>query len=132
MAITLTVGATVIELPVDLRWTDEFDWNAVKQNVDTTITGAIIVEVGTLQAGRPITLAPVDESSAWISRLKLSAVKAWGDTAGLAMNLTINGVSRNVIFRHHDGGAIAATPVVHYHDIGDADFYSATFKFTEI
>lgn len=131
--ITLTYGATVMELPTDLRWTDEFEWNAVKQNVENTITGAIIVESAAILKGMPITLAPVDESSAWISRINLRTLKTWSDIAGAQFVLVLDGVTRNVIFRHQDGGGVTASPIVHYSSgTSDGDFFSASFKFMEV
>ncbi len=130
--ITLTYLTTTLTLPIDLRWTDEFDWQAVKQNVDNTITGGIIVESAAILAGKPITLAPVDDSSAWISLETLRAVKAWADVPGRVMTLDFHGTEFDVVFRHQDNGGITALPVVFYRDAANTDFFSATFKFMEV
>jgi hypothetical protein len=61
----------------------------------------------------------------------LSTLRSWAAVAGRVMNLTIRGVSRSVVFRHHDGSAIEATPIVHYSDVQSADFYLVTLKFQE-
>ena len=46
-----------LELPGDMRWTDEFDWQALAQsNVQYSLGGAAIIQQGTMLAGRPITL----------------------------------------------------------------------------
>lgn len=132
MTITLTYLTTTITLSEDLRWTDEFDWQAVKQNVENTITGGIIVESAAILAGRPITLAPIDEGSAWTSLGDLRAVKAWADVAGRVMQLNIHGATYDVVFRHEEKGAITAAPVVFFSDAADTDYFLVTYKFTEV
>lgn len=52
MAITL--GALV--LPSGLVWSDEFAWTPVAQNIERTLTGALVIEEATKTAVRPITL----------------------------------------------------------------------------
>ncbi len=130
--ITLTVGSTTQTLPRDLRWTDELDWSGVKQNVDNTITGGIIVESAAILAGRPITLAPVGEDSAWITLETLRAVKAWANIPGQQMTLSFNGTEYNVMFRHQDNDGLTSNPIVFYSDPANTDFFTATFKFMEV
>ncbi len=130
--ITLTVDTLTVSLPSDLLWSDEHDWCAVEQTVERTITGALIVEAATRTGGRPITLAPEDDSSAWISLEDLTAVKAWADIPGQEMVLEIHGASFNVMFRHHDNGGLSAKPVVHFNDPNTDDFYLATVRLMEI
>ena len=45
-----------ITLPGDLYWSDEFTAWKVGQARKTSLTGALILHVGALQTGRPITL----------------------------------------------------------------------------
>ena len=130
--ITLTSAAQTITLPEDLFWSDEHEWQPVEQSVERTLTGALIVEATARTAGRPITLSPEDESSAWISLASLTALTAWAATPGKTMVLTFNGVARNVMFRHHDSGGITAKPLVHYNAPETADFYLATVRLMEI
>jgi hypothetical protein len=139
MPITLTVGATTVNLPEDLMWQDEFDWHPVVQSEVYSITGALIVSAGARQAGRPITLTPEEGinagrvSSAWIAREDLEQVQAWAATPGQQMVLVLRGVSYDVIFKHgQNGEGVKARPVVHYSDVVPEDVYLAEFRFMEI
>ena len=57
-----------ITLPGDLVWSDEFQSWKVGQARKTSLTGALILHVGTLQAGRPITLETSQEGDNWVAR----------------------------------------------------------------
>lgn len=130
MSITLAVGATVVDLPPDLFWADE-NWAPVEQTAQRTITGAIVLSAALRATGRPITLQPEDDSSAWLTQTALAQLRAWAAVAGQAMTLTLRGAARSVVWRHQDG-AIDAAPVAHFADVDAADFYRATLRFMEI
>lgn len=137
MAITLAADGSSVVLPEDLLWEDEFAWSPVAQTVERSVTGALIVQAAARTAGRPITLRPEDERSAWCSRLTLAQLMAWAAIPGKVMTLTLRGTSRSVIFRHAvdeggNGSATEAKPVVHYNDAQDGDFYLATLRFMEV
>lgn len=132
MTITVAVGATTVTLPPDLYWSDETEWNPVEQAVERTITGALIVSAATRTAGRPITLQPENENAAWIARSVIDQLKNWAAVPGQQMTLTVRSVGRTVIFRHHDGVAIDATPIIQYSDVQPEDWYVATLRFMEI
>jgi hypothetical protein len=44
----------------------------------------------------------------------------------------MRGVARTVMFRHQDGEAVNASPVVHYSDVVSGDYYRATLRFMEV
>jgi hypothetical protein len=115
-----------ITLPEDLIWTDEFDWTPVQQAKTYTLTGALILETGTKQAGRPIALVGGDEA-AWITRATLKTLQAKLTTTA-AMTLTLNdGRTFSVAFNHEDK-PIDARPVIDYSTPSDDDFYTLTLK----
>lgn len=130
MTITLSAGATTVALDADLLWADENSWHPVEQSVERGITGAQIISVATRIGGRPITLQPEDDGSAWMALPDVDQLKAWAAIAGQQMTLTLRGTARAVIFRHPD--AMEAVPVVHYRDVQDADWYRLTLRFLEI
>ena len=132
MAITLSDGVTTLDLHPDLYWVDEFEWQPVEQSAERTITGAVVLNTATRIAGRNITLAPVDDSSAWMSRTIVEALNAWANVAGKQLVLTIRGTSYDVVFRHQDSPALDIKPVVHYNDTNGSDWYYATIRFMEI
>jgi uncharacterized protein YbjT (DUF2867 family) len=131
MAITLSVGADVVELDPDLFWADENNWHPVEQSAQRTLTGALIVSIARRIAGRPITLQPEDDSSAWMASADIELLKGWAAEPGQEMQLLLRGVERTVIFRHQDT-ALEALPVVHYRDVDGNDWYRPTLRFMEI
>ena len=99
MPITLTLDSEVLELPEDLIWANEFQWSPVSQSTGRSITGALLVDVGTRIGGRQIMLRG-SEDSAWILRSGLATLEAWAALPGQQFTLTHNGVARTVIFDH--------------------------------
>lgn len=132
MSITLSDGTTTVNLNPDLYWSDEFTWHPVEQTVERTITGALIVSVATLQGGRPVTLEPEDDSSGWMTHSIVEQLRNWAAVPGKQLTLTLRGTSRSVIFRHHEGGAFDAEPVVHFSDVDSADYYRCTIRLMEV
>lgn len=133
MTITLTADATVLTLAEDLRWTDEAEWSPVEQSVERSITGALILSLADRgSAGRPITLAPPDENSAWMPRSALEQLMAWAAIPGRQMTLSIRGATRAVVFRHQDQPVLQAEPVVFYADPAGADPHLITIKLMQV
>lgn len=130
--ITLSDGSTTIDLSPDLYWSDENAWLPVEQAIQRTLTGALIVSAATRIKGRPITLQPQSDAEAWMSRATLEAVRAMGEVPGKEMTLQLHGTSYAVIFRHHDGQAVEAAPLVHFSDISADDWYLVTLRFMEV
>ena len=132
MSITLTYSGTTLTLPEDLYWNDENSWAPVEQAIERSISGALIVSSSTRVAGRPITLTPEDQNSAWMIRSLLDTLRTWAAVPGREMVLTLRGTTYNVIFRHHDGQAIEAAPIKHCNDVQPTDFYTVTLRFMEV
>ena len=132
MSITLSDGTGSITLHPDLFWADENDWHPVEQSVERSITGALIVQVAARLAGRPITLQPEDDSSAWMPRATVDSLRNWAAVPAKQMTLTLRGTPRTVMFRHHDGEAIVALPVVHFNDVNSGDWYRCTIRLMEL
>jgi len=132
MSITLKNGAAALELDPDLLWSDEFAWSGVRQAVERGITGSLIVQSKAMTGGRPITLEPETDDSAWLTRENLLLLQAWSADPAADLLLTIRGVERAVLFRHEDdSGAITARPVVHFRDVLDSDQYVCTLRLME-
>lgn len=126
--VTLANGATVLDLPSSLNWSDELSWSAVEQTQTYTATGALLIEEATRQAGRPYTLEG-SEDRAWCERGLVLALRAWADAPGAVLVLTIRGVARNVTF-DHQRGALEGFPVFFYEDnsIAADDNYVPTIR----
>lgn len=132
MSITLSDGTTTVQLNADLFWSDESEWQPVEQSVERTITGALIVSVATRNGGRPITLQPEDEGSGWMLRSTVELLRNWAAVPGKTLTLTLRATARSVIFRHHDGVAVEATPVIHFNDVDASDWYRCTVRLMEV
>ena len=114
--ITLTRKDTnaVLELPDRLRWTDEHDWSPLAQaSPQYSLGGAVIVQQGTMLAGRPVTLGNEDNHN-WLARATLTTLHDWAAVPELE------------IFRGHDK-ALAVSPVWWTHD-ADSDWYRAEIR----
>ena len=131
MSIVLYSGATEIVLHEDLRWVDEDSWHPVAQVEDRGITGALIVQAAAMTAGRPITLEPENEGSAWMHSSVVEQLRNLAVVPGLQMELSIRDIRRAVIFRHSEI-ALETTPVVHYNDRMPGDWFLCTLRFLEL
>jgi hypothetical protein len=122
-------------LPDDLLWSDEHAWTPAVSSVSYLITGALLVQSATRQAGRPITLVgPAD--MAWVPRATLETLRSWvaaplSDATGRFALTLADGRSFTVAFRHQDT-AIEAEPVLGIPARSDADFYRLTLRLMEI
>lgn len=134
MSITLARSGVVLPLDPDLYWADENEYSPVAQAVDRSLTGALIVQVDgdANTPGRPITLQPEDDTSAWMLQQDLAVLNEWAALPGEVFTLTLRGVERQVIFRHNEAPAVSAKPVTHYSDVMPFDPYLVTLKFLEI
>lgn len=132
MSITLTNNGTTIALGDRLDWQDEYDWSAAEQATTYSSTGALLVDVATKQAGRPITLVG-SETVAMLDRTTCNTLHAWAQLPGLELNLVLRGQSRTVLFDHAKGG-FTARPIWHLLDAehGEDAMYYPTFRFLEV
>jgi hypothetical protein len=106
----ITLGT--VTLPPDLQWSDEFSWVALGMTAKVSLTGAEIVQSGTLQAGRPITLQGGGDF-AWLDYATVEALRTLAIAAGATYTLTLpDARTYQVRFRGEDT-PVEATPVLH-------------------
>lgn len=109
-ACTITLPFSM-DLPKDLQWTDEIKWGVVDQTVEYSLTGALLIQEGVKQKGRPITLIAAD-NMAWLTRIEGDTLQSLRNSPGLVMTLKfvhktnplLVRFSYNVMFRHAEGG----------------------------
>lgn len=135
MAITLSNGTTVLQLPPDLLWVNEFRWSSVSQATERALRGALLIDVAERVGGRPITLA--GGLNEWMLRADLEVLYTWVRLPGAQFTLTHNEVERTVIFDHGTGEESNAiklvAPVVDYSDPEPSDYYcSLELNFLEL
>ena len=119
-----------LTLPGQLVWADEFSWRAVKQTIEYSTTGAMVVDAWAKLAGRSITLRG-DVDRAWCDRDTLATLRDWSAQPGRSLILGLGGVERPVIF-DHEAGAIEASAVIAWADPQPTDPYTVTIRFLEI
>lgn len=133
---SITLG--VIELPGDLRWSDEFTWLPTVSQVDLACNGAVWVEESAQLSGRPITLESGTDSGSrtWavVPRATVATLHALASvTHATPLVLVLEDErSFNVRFRHQDGPAVEARPIQHIAPHEPGDFYHITLRLMQV
>lgn len=73
MAIRLSNSRRTVELPGDLEWIDKYSWTSVYDDVNYTITGALVVSTSRKQTGRFITLSG-GEDFGWLTEEQVEGI----------------------------------------------------------
>ena len=122
-----------LALPAGMIWQDEFDWSPTLSAQEYSLTGALVIDAGTRQAGRPITLAASDDRG-WsgMTRDKLITLRAKAVVAGATYTLQLaDGRSFTVAFRPGDEPITARQ--VWDREVPPADWpYVVTLRLIEI
>ena len=69
-------SGVALPLPDDLLWADEHAWSPAVASTSYLITGALLIQSATRQAGRPITLVGAPDM-AWVTRATVEQLRAW-------------------------------------------------------
>ena len=122
-----------IQLEDGFFWSDE-NWSVIQQNQEYAIGGALIVQEGRKQAGRPITLQPANKTKGWIKLRDLNRLRLWQNLQEqftLRFQWPHDQRSFNVIFNHKDNAlessTIKGTPAVSLDT-----YFNVTMRFTEV
>ena len=116
-----------IELPDDLLWVNEYQWQPVAQETERTLTGALLVQEQAKLYGREIEL--LGEQSAWVTRATVDALKALEVEAGKVMTLTLADARIfQVIFDRSNGAAVEAQQILPYAYPDNDYLYSLTIR----
>ena len=124
-----------LALPDDLLWADEHAWSPAVATTSYLITGALLVQSSTRQAGRPITLVgPAD--MAWVTRAMVNTLHAWAaialtDTDGRFELRLADARAFTVAFRHAEV-CVEAEPVLGVPARRDGDFYRLTLRLMQL
>ena len=124
-----------LPLPDDLLWTDEHAWSPAVASTSYLITGALLIQSATRQAGRPITLVGAPDM-AWVTRAVVEQLRTWAaapvsNTSGRFELTLADARVFTVAFRHQEA-AIEAEPVLGIPARLASDFYRLTLRFLEI
>ena len=98
-----------IELPDDLLWVDEFDWSPVAQDIDRSLTGALMVQEQAKLFGRPITLTGGNEAG-WVTRATVLELMALAKLPSKSMLLILaDGREFQVYFNRGNNNSVSAS-----------------------
>ena len=122
-----------IQLEDGFFWSDE-NWSAIQQNQEYSVSGALIVQEGRKQAGRPITLQPASKTKGWIKLRDLNKLRLWQNLQEqftLQFQWPHDQRRFNVIFNHKDNAlesaTIKGTPATSLDT-----YFNVTMRFTEV
>lgn len=129
---------TYFDLPPDLHWEDEFQWDPIAQTVkqllpDETGESALLIQETKKKAGRPITLSS-GTNRAWMTRTAVEALRTLAATRP-ALTLLMEGrPNKAVRFRFEGGSAITATPAggPYPEPPTGNDYHEVTIKLIEV
>lgn len=128
-------AGVALPLPDDLLWADEHAWSPAVASVSYLLTGALLVQSATRQAGRPITLVGPSDM-AWVTRGAVATLHTWaaaplGAASGRFELMLRDARVFTVAFRHADT-AIDAEPVLGFPAQSDTDFYRITLRLMQL
>lgn len=129
--ITLTDLTTnqALALPTGLIWRDEFDWSPVESTQTYTLTGALIIEQASKQAGRPVSLSADDDMN-WAARSKVDQLRQLAGIVGRKFRLSIGVQTIDVIF--DQAKPIVARPVKNIPQHDADDWFHVALNFIEV
>lgn len=136
MILTDLVTLEQLQLPNDLMWVDEFNWSPVASTHTYTLAGALIIEQGVKQAGRPITLRSEQDDMAWVTRQTAQRLKAFSAIAGRLFKLKFEYPTDSrefqVMFSLDTAEAVTASPVKGFPGHQDGDWFKIAMKLLEV
>ena len=121
-----------LPIPRGMVWTDEHDWVPVAKATEYSITGALLVDVGAMQGGRPITLQGEDDAG-WLgmTRSLLADLRALASVPAATYPLTLaDGRTFTVMFA--PGNPITARPIARPELPTATHPYIATVRLIEV
>ena len=122
-----------IQLEDGFFWSDE-NWAEIQQNQEYAISGALIVQEGRKQAGRPITLQPANKTKGWIKLRDLNRLRLWQNLQEqftLRFQWPHDKREFKVIFNHAQG-ALEAKPIKDSPAVSLDTYFNVTMRFTEV
>ncbi|AMO58269.1 hypothetical protein GZ77_21310 [Endozoicomonas montiporae] len=117
-----------VTLPDDLLWVNEYDWNPVKQNLDRSLSGALLVQEQAASYGRPIELSGGEEAG-WVDRATVEQLLALSLIPNKVMTLTTADLRAfSVIFDRSGGAPIEARQIMPFAYPDDSYQYSLSIR----
>ncbi|MDH1276153.1 hypothetical protein N5B92_00645 [Acinetobacter johnsonii] len=133
MRLTRKSTGETIQLEDGFFWSDE-NWSEIEQNQEYAISGALIIQEGRKQAGRPITLQPANKSKGWIKLSDLNELRLWQNLQEqftLQFEWPHDQRVFNVIWNHKDG-ALESSTVKGTPATSLDTYFNVTMRFIEV
>ncbi|MDD5277197.1 MAG: hypothetical protein PHR16_14080 [Methylovulum sp.] len=127
----MAIVLDALVLPSGLIWIDEFDWTPVEQVVTQTLTGALIIESGVRQAGRPITLTGSADSG-WADRALIKALATKAADPILQMTLTLHDARTFTVMFLQSKTPVEARLLIDYNAPDDTDAYTLILRLIQV
>lgn len=120
-----------VELDDQFEWVDEFEWDAVAQEQERSVSGALLIQEGVKLYGRPITLK--SNGGVWTPLSVVRSLEVLRDIPNKVMALTLpDGRAFSVIFNRADGAALEAVPIERLVNPGDDHFYDVNLRLISV
>ncbi len=117
-----------ITLPDDLLWINEFEWNPVEQNLERSLTGALLIQEQIKLQGRPIELTG-GQQAGWVARKTVLELQDLNAAPDKIMILTLPDMRQlNVIFDRSTGSPVSAFPVLEEAYPADNSYYHLSLR----
>lgn len=129
-----TTTGTVIDLPPELFWQDEFDWCRVKSSHARGLTGSLIVAQSIAKGGRPMTLSVKDDMN-WVKRSVVESLLDLANSASTKLEVTLSYPASTRTFTaifNRESNPIEAKPVKEYESPNPDDDFRLTLHLLEI
>lgn len=109
------------------EWVDEFEWDAIAQEQERGLDGALLVSEAVKHYGRPITLRA--NGGVWLPLAVVRQLEVLRDQLGRVMPLTLeDGRAFYVIFNRVGGAPLEATPLERMVNPPDDHPYEVTLR----
>lgn len=112
-----------ITIPDTAIWTNRYSWSPVKQSLEYSMEGSVLIQEKGKAKGRPITL-------------KVSMVKTTLDALYAYLtneaNMTLVLGTESFIVRWDQSNPIESEPYIEFADPDDGDWYKVTLQFIQV
>lgn len=128
---------SAVELTISnsLNWVDEMTWVPVVSAYSYSLTGALLVDSGTMKKGRKITLEPPGEDMGWARRSVVETLYQWAQSPTRKMRLVLEYPDDKrefiVMFRHSET-AIESKPVKGFPEPTPDAWYTIALRLIEV
>lgn len=124
-----------IVLTDDLLWADELDWVPVVASKQFTLTGALLIEQGVKQFGRPLTLKSPDSELGWVTRDTVTALRAAAGILNRKFTLQLEyaaDIRAFTVMFDHEANPVQAVPVLGFASPNGTDYFTITIILVEV